>query len=205
IHAQLRIQKALRRSNNPDPFLVLGIFVTLALLVNETLGGLGLVNSFSFMFLAEGLEILRLGARLRRQAQLRIETLERDVNALTPMAQLGLFVGGIAHDIRNPLAAIKASAQSLEILPTGPGTPLSTSTVAERMLRAPGRIDAIVDRYLAFARDNGPVDARPTPLRPIIGTALAHCRVPLEAAGSPSIAIEIHDDIEIRANPLLLE
>jgi hypothetical protein len=30
IHAQLRILKALRGSKNPDPFLVLGIFATLA-------------------------------------------------------------------------------------------------------------------------------------------------------------------------------
>src|SRR5262249_13858222 len=104
IHAQLRILNVLRRSKNPDPLFVLGVFANLGLLVNETLGGLGLVNSVSFMFRAEGLEILRLGARLRQQAQLRIETLERDVNALTPMAQLGFFVGAIAHDIRNPLA-----------------------------------------------------------------------------------------------------
>jgi signal transduction histidine kinase len=205
IHAQLRILNALRRSKNPDPFLVLGIFATLAFLVNETLGGLGLVNSASFLFLAESLEILRLGARLRQQAQLRIETLERDVNALTPMAQLGLFVGAIAHDIRNPLAVIKASAQNMEILPIAPDTPSKTSALVDRTLRAVGRIDAIVDRYLAFAHDSGAVDAAPTPLRPIIGKALAHCRAPLEAAGSPSIAIEIKDDIEIRANPLLLE
>jgi signal transduction histidine kinase len=204
-YAQLRILNVLRRSKNSDPFLVLGVFATLALLVNETLGGLGLVNSVSFIFLAEGLEVLRLGARLRQQAQLRIETLERDVSALAPMAQLGLFVGAIAHDIRNPLAVIKASAQSLEITPSATGTPVKTSTVVERMLRAAGRIDAIVDRYLAFARDKDPVDAEPTPLRPIIGKALVHCRVPLEAAGSPSVAVEIKDGIEIRANPLLLE
>ncbi|MGZ3696531.1 MAG: sensor histidine kinase [Bdellovibrionota bacterium] len=205
IRAQFTVLGRLRRTQQRDPFLVFGIFVTLSLLVNESLGGLGFVKSFSLLFVAEGLEILRLSARLRQQAQLRIETLEQDARALAPMAQLGLFVGAIAHDIRNPLTILISGLKIVgRRLAAGESDPRA-SALLDGMDASAKRINEIIDRYLALAKTERPVQTDPSPLRPILIDAIGGCQNALKAVGDPRITLEVDEEICLPVNKLLLE
>lgn len=102
---------------------------------------------------AAGLLVLAfLAARGLSERQRRL-ALEAERQRLDAVALAG---AGLAHRIRNPLGAIKGTAQLLASATTGPDRER-----ASRIVEASERIERLVSRLLAFAR---PPEAQPEPL-----------------------------------------
>lgn len=107
-----------------------------ALLLGSVVAGASLLG-FS-LFAARGLSERR-----------RLERLETERQRLDALALAG---AGLAHRIRNPLAAIKGTAQLLAEEPASPAT-----ARAERIVAASARIEELVTQLLRFARPPEPV------------------------------------------------
>jgi two-component system, NtrC family, sensor histidine kinase HydH len=76
------------------------------------------------------------------------------------LAALGTMAAGLAHEIRNPLAAIKGAAQYLEPAPGAAGD--ESQEFVSIIVDEVDRLNDVVDRFLAYARplviDPSPVD-----------------------------------------------
>lgn len=88
------------------------------------------------------------------------------------LAALGEMSGGIAHEIRNPLAAISLAAAQLVEAPHAP----ESAQHAERIQRVVARISKIVDGLLSFARDAGGDPFVPVAVERVVTDALDLCR-----------------------------
>ncbi len=87
--------------------------------------------------------------------------IQAEIIRMDRMASLGVLSAGIAHEIRNPLAGIKAMAQSLEDeLKDDPAKLEYTA----RILRQVNRLDKLLRAFFSYARP-----ARPDPTRCAIG------------------------------------
>ena len=101
-------------------------------------------------------------ARLRQAADQLAVVLENvhgfhQIEEQHRLAALGTMAAGLAHEIRNPLAAIKGAAQLIEPLPGDEAHEFVNIIVDEV-----DRLNEVVDRFLAYARplvlDPSPVD-----------------------------------------------
>jgi signal transduction histidine kinase len=108
-----------------------------ALVLGSIAAGAGLLG-FS-LFASRGLSERR-----------RLERLETERQRLDAMALAG---AGLAHRVRNPLAAIKGTAQ---LMADEPGSPAGQR--AERIVAASARIEELVTQLLRFARPPEPVE-----------------------------------------------
>lgn len=133
-----------------------------ALLLGSVVAGAGLLG-FAF-FAARGL------AERRRAELLEVERQRLDA--------LALAGAGLAHRIRNPLAAIKGTAQLMADEPTSP-----VGARAARIVEASDRIDGMVAQLLRFARPPEPVPA-PFDLAAVAREVAAESGdLPVEGAG----------------------
>jgi signal transduction histidine kinase len=83
--------------------------------------------------------------------------LQAEIIRMDRMASLGVLASGIAHEIRNPLAGIKAMAQTLqEELEVGD----SKNEYIERIVRQVNRLDELLKSFFSYARPQ-----RPNPVR----------------------------------------
>ncbi len=80
--------------------------------------------------------------------------LEAQLVQSAKMASLGVMAGGIAHELRNPLGIISASAQ---LLLERPNDPILLGECAERIERSTRRASMIIENLLKFARPQGNV------------------------------------------------
>jgi signal transduction histidine kinase len=81
--------------------------------------------------------------------------IQTEVVRMDRMASLGSLSAGLAHEIRNPLAGIKAMAQSLEEeLESNP----ATTEYVKRILRQVDRLDKLLKAFFSYAKP-----ARPEP------------------------------------------
>jgi signal transduction histidine kinase len=101
------------------------------------LGGLGL----------SVLLMLNYGRTLRRQ-RLERDALRGELRRSEHLAALGKLLAGVAHEIRNPLAAIRSTVQLWQRLPEE----FHTSGSMEAVVQAVDRLNEIVTRLLYFAR-----------------------------------------------------
>ncbi len=85
------------------------------------------------------------------------------------LAALGQMSAGLAHEIRNPLAVIRGSAETLE-RKLQSADPLTTE-LAGYISSEVNRLNTIVTRFLDFARPLKP-QARPQALTPLVERAL---------------------------------
>ncbi len=78
-----------------------------------------------------------------------IRALEQEVRIQERMAALGEMSAGLAHELRNPLAAISGSVQYLkgDIRPSG-----ETLELMDNILRESTRLDSAIRDFLTFAR-----------------------------------------------------
>ncbi|HEX4609518.1 MAG TPA: ATP-binding protein [Urbifossiella sp.] len=88
-----------------------------------------------------------LGWSLRREGG-RQAALREDLRRAEHLASLGRLLAGVAHEVRNPLAAIRSTVQLWERLPAQARTPESLAAV----IRAVDRLNELVSRLLLFAR-----------------------------------------------------
>ncbi len=85
------------------------------------------------------------------------------------LSALGELTAGLAHEIRNPLASLKGTAQILgdEIAPDSP-----RRRMLDLHLREIDRLAATLDRFLAFARPHG-IERREVDLGRVVDDVLA--------------------------------
>jgi signal transduction histidine kinase len=120
------------------------------------LGGVGL----SLVLTANLVRTLR---RERRQREGLREELRRAEN----LASLGRLLAGVAHEVRNPLAALRSTVQLWQRLPDRARTPESMDAV----VRSVDRLNDLVSRLLYFAR-SGHDARRPVDLNALVRDAL---------------------------------
>ncbi len=97
------------------------------------------------------------GSVLNFQDVTRIHELAERVRRSERLAALGELSASVAHEVRNPLAAISASAQLLDRA----GRPPEERQICEVLVREAQRLDRLVSDLLAFTRPSPP---SPVPL-----------------------------------------
>jgi two-component system, NtrC family, sensor histidine kinase HydH len=103
---------------------------------------------------------------LRRQRQEQ-DRLRDDLRRAEHLAGLGKLLAGVAHEVRNPLAALRSTVQLWQRLTAEARTPASL----EAVVGAVDRLNALVGRLLFFARaDNA--QREPVDLNQLLGESL---------------------------------
>jgi signal transduction histidine kinase len=128
---------------------------------------------------------------VRRQAQ-RHARLEADLRRSERLAALGRLVAGVAHEVRNPLAGIRSTAQLCER-----GIGFDEQTAGDLILEV-DRLDSIVSRLLQFARV-GQEAMRPTNINQLVLDATKFFRSQAEELG---VLVEFHLDHSLPDVPL---
>jgi len=103
--------------------------------------------------LALGGILAALGLTWNLQRTLRREKVDRErlrdeLRRSEHLASLGMLLAKVAHEVRNPLAGIRSTAQVWERLPDESRTPESL----QAMIQAVDRLDALVSQLLYFSR-----------------------------------------------------
>ena len=134
----------------------------------------------------------------RKQAESRLA-------AQAALTQLGELAAVVAHEVRNPLAGVRAS---LEVLATRLPPAQLERDVIRAMIERLDVLNAKVDDILRFARPHTPV-LRPLELAPIIGDAISSARAGVGAscpqvAYSPGPEVVMADSEMLRATLLNL-
>ena len=130
---------------------------------------------------------------LRLQAEESAESLRR----ADRLSALGTLTAGMAHEIRNPLAAIGGAA---EILEQDFPADHPRREFLDILRREIARLNAITGKYLDYARPRAP-DLRPTDLNEIVRSAVD---LVARSASKSSVAFETHLASEnplVRADP----
>ncbi|HYO60032.1 two-component system sensor histidine kinase NtrB [Archangium sp.] len=83
-----------------------------------------------------------------------LRRIEEDLKRADRLAALGTLAAQLAHEIRNPLAAMRGSAQLLVL---EPGADPSSAKLVEILLRESDRLSKLVEDFLRFARPPPPV------------------------------------------------
>jgi signal transduction histidine kinase len=135
------------------------------------------------------------------------------------LAQVGMLAAGLAHEIRNPLSAVRMNLQLLEedlvedqpgiALEGGPGSSDRVSSMPSdtgdhhALLRATqkeiGRLGALVSDFLSYARPSSP---RLTAVRL---DALAHDCVELFRASAEGDSIVLDTELQAGDDPVMLD
>lgn len=122
-----------------------------------------------FPFQAQGVELSLIGGiqhdvteqveaerEIERLAEERVRRLAQEQEGLRRverLAAMGTMVAGFAHEVRNPVAALRAMTEQLGEDLAEVGQPMPHIT---RMLQALGRIERLVDTSLQFGRPAAP-------------------------------------------------
>jgi signal transduction histidine kinase len=138
-----------------------------------------------FFFLA-AMVVNRFVSESRRQAQRyrllaeelaetnrRLEQAQEEARRSERLAALGQLTAGLAHEIRNPLAVIKGSAETLTRRLQS-ADPLTTE-LAGYISTEVNRLNTVVTRFLHFARPLK-LERRPTQIPPLLERALKVAR-----------------------------
>lgn len=110
-------------------------------------------------------ELAVLARAFNRMAERQRDTLKAAVEA-EKMAVLGRFATSFAHEVRNPLAAVKTAVQGL--LATDPNS--DHRRLLQGMDEEVDRLDESLREFLAYARP-----APPAPRRIVVGDVLSRC------------------------------
>jgi two-component system sensor histidine kinase HydH len=111
-----------------------------------------------------------LGRNLRRERHER-ERLREELRRAEHLAVLGKLLAGVAHEVRNPLAAIRSTAQLYQRLPQSSREP----SMLDPILQSVDRLNALVSRLLFFVR-SGHEQRRPVDVNAIVQETLALIR-----------------------------
>jgi two-component system sensor histidine kinase HydH len=91
--------------------------------------------------------------RTLRRARVDRERLRDELRRSEHLASLGLLLAKVAHEVRNPLAGIRSTAQLWERLPDQSRSPESLKAVID----AVDRLDGLVSQLLYFSRSDNAV------------------------------------------------
>jgi two-component system sensor histidine kinase HydH len=124
-------------------------------------------------------------ARSLEQGRRRQEQLREDLRRAEHLATLGRLLAGVAHEVRNPLAAIRSTVQLWQRLPEQARSP----TAVDPILQAVDRLNGLVSRLLYFTR-SGLDEPRSVDLNAVVRDTLA-----LLAAETKAHAVQIRADL----------
>ena len=152
-------------------------------IVSETITVLAIRNLFFFLaavmvnrFVTENRQQAtryRELAETLAETNRRLEKAQEDARRSERLAALGQLSGGLAHELRNPLAVIKGSAETLSRR-LSTADPISTE-MAGYISSEVNRMNALVTRFLDFARPHK-LEERPEKIPPLIERGLKAAR-----------------------------
>jgi signal transduction histidine kinase len=146
-----------------------------------------------------GIHLFRRTLQAREAAERRAQASDARLRDQAQLAQVGKMAAVVAHEVRNPLAAIRGAVQvmSIELPPSSPEQDIAREAVA--------RIDTlngIVTDLLAFAKPIHPV-LFPTSLGSLVHPVISLLR---ENSGAAGIDVEIEgEETVVPADPQLLK
>jgi signal transduction histidine kinase len=152
-------------------------------IVPETITELAIRSLFFFLaaiivnpFVTENREQARRYRQLAEtlaETNRRLEEAQEEARRSERLAALGQLSGGLAHELRNPLAVIKGSAETL-MRKLASSDPINTE-LAGYISSEVNRMNALVTRFLDFARPHK-LDEHQEPIPPLIERALKAAR-----------------------------
>jgi C4-dicarboxylate-specific signal transduction histidine kinase len=147
------------------------------------------LDVLAFMLNATSQEVRGLVEDLRRE-RLQLELAHARMVSAARLAALGQLAGGIAHELNQPLTAIRAVA---ELLAAPDGERVPRDEGIDLIVEAARRMTRIVDAVRTFARESALHRSPASPSRPL-ESALALLREALRAAG---IVVDVQVDAEL--------
>ncbi len=114
------------------------------------------------------------------ESYLRLRSAERELAAAERVASLGALAGGLAHEIKNPLASLQMGLHLLERDGADPAK-------LQRIRRDARRIDDLVSGLLRATRAGAPPPAEPVDVRAVVRQCVAEVQ-PLAADREATIA-----------------
>src|SRR5262245_35873355 len=123
-----------------------------------------------------------------------VVAMERELRRSERLAAIGELSASIAHEIRNPLAAISGSIQVMQ----SNGSGKDTRRLMEIVLREVDRLDRLIGDFLQFARPGEP-QIELVPLAELVGEVLEM----FEASRPAHVTVEcdVHDGLGVQADP----
>ncbi len=120
------------------------------------------------------------------------------------MSALGLMAGGIAHEVKNPLAVISAGAQQLETHLNGQGADVDRiRKTTEIIIRNVERINGIIKALRSLSRESSNDPFAKASVREIVADAAELCQYRFRERGVTLVISESSDTvIECRASQL---
>ncbi len=122
--------------------------------------------------------------------------LEAQIHQAEKLAALGMVIGGIAHEIRNPLGVSSAAAQ---LLKRRTGSPQMREECVEKVIGGIARASAVVENLLRFARPGRLGETVRVDVVETLRNAFAF------ASGEAAAATTVTWDVEEEAAPLYAE
>ncbi len=115
------------------------------------------------------------------------------------------FVANVSHELKTPIAAIKAAVETLQVVSTDPE---STQCLAIANRQA-DRLNSIVDDLLSLARieqeeERGQVELTHEAVLPVLTAAVETCLSKAQQRGI-ALVVDAADDLRAHLNPPLLE
>jgi two-component system sensor histidine kinase HydH len=144
--------------------------------VRRALAGLVISSGAALVLMSAAVVLWHFGRRTER--------MRADLDRQQHLARLGAMSAVLAHEIRNPLSALKGNAQLLAEDLQSP----KTATRIERVVRAAVRLEELTNDLLNFAR-SGAVHAAPTSPAGVLESAaltMATERIYLSLSGAPT-------------------
>lgn len=133
-----------------------------------------------------------LGRTLRRERRQR-EQLGEELRRAEHFAALGKLLAGVAHEVRNPLAAIRSTVQLYHRLPDARRDP----SALDAILQGVDRLNALVSRLLFFVRTGH------EPLRPVDVNLVVRETMTLLRAQADSQGVVFQTELASDLPPLL--
>jgi two-component system, NtrC family, sensor histidine kinase PilS len=144
---------------------------------------------FSVSPLLDGLRQL-LGYVISFQDLTEIQRLEEELRLKDRMAAIGRMAAGIAHEIRNPLMAMRGS---VEILRSHLNVPKSDERLLEILVRESERLNEFVEDFLNYARPRK-YEQNHLDLVPVLRDSVTLLKNSPEVRKKHSIALGIEDE-----------
>jgi two-component system sensor histidine kinase PilS (NtrC family) len=123
-----------------------------------------------------------------------VVSLERALRQRERLAAVGELAAGVAHEVRNPLAAISGCVEMLRAMNRERTGDAEQERLMSVVLREIERLDALISDFLQFARPAAP-KLEAIPLAPLLGEVAEMCR----AACPPGVTVSVAAPPELHA------